>query len=149
MSTVTGKKSWASRVAVVAWLACAAAPSWAGIEVFTVAGSPVVNVPEGAAVVELDQPGRLDAELSDGLPTTESAATEELQRRMQGAEWQDMAARYQRAARGVARAWMLGVEQVPAVVLDGEYVVYGEHDVQAALNQIQDYQRQQGQGGGQ
>ncbi|MFG6179683.1 DUF1525 domain-containing protein, partial [Halomonas sp. THAF12] len=74
------------------------------------------------------------------------AATAELQRRMQGAEWQDMAARYQQAARGVARAWMLGVEKVPAVVLDGEYVVYGEHDVQAALNQIQSYQRQQGQG---
>lgn len=109
----------------------------AGVEVFTIAGEPVTNVPPKAAVVELDAPARLDARLSQGLPDDPDRAKQVLQSRMGGPDWQATLQRYNRVYTGLARAWMLGVEKVPAVVVDGQYVVYGEHDVAAALAEIE------------
>lgn len=109
----------------------------AGVEVFTIAGEPVVNAPDSAVVIELDAPARLDARLSHGLPNDPDRAKQVLQSRMEGPEWQATLQRYNQVYTGLARAWMLGVEQVPAVVVDGQYVVYGEHDVAAALAEIE------------
>lgn len=109
----------------------------AGVEVFTLAGEPVVNAPDTAVVIELDAPARLDARLSQGLPDDPDRAQQVLQSRMGGPDWQAIVQRYNRAYTGLARAWMLGVEEVPAVVVDGQYVVYGEHDVAAALAEIE------------
>lgn len=107
------------------------------VEVFTVASVPVTNAPDTAAVVELDAPGRLDTRISQDLPANPSSAKKALQARMQGAEWQATLKRYRSAYTGVARAWMLGVEKLPAVVVDSRYVVYGEPDVGAALQEIE------------
>ncbi|REC93371.1 TIGR03757 family integrating conjugative element protein [Kushneria indalinina] len=109
----------------------------AGVEVFTVAGQPVINVPDSAAVVELDAPGRLDARISQDLPSDPARAKQVLQSRMNGPEWQQTLQRYGQLYQGVARAWMLGVEKVPAVVVDSSYVVYGEPDVARALDAIE------------
>ncbi|MGE4533206.1 DUF1525 domain-containing protein [Halomonas sp.] len=56
--------------------ACLVGPVLAepAIEVFTTAGEPVINVPSGAAVIELDVPGRLDALLSQQLPADPDVA---------------------------------------------------------------------------
>ena len=108
------------------------------VEVFTTAGMPVTNVPPGTAVIELDAPARLDAGLSEGLPADLAAAEAVMRERMQSPEWHDALQRYGELHVGVARAWMLRVEKVPAVVVDGEYVVYGQPDVSAAVAEIQD-----------
>ncbi|MGQ7245530.1 TIGR03757 family integrating conjugative element protein [Salinicola sp. V024] len=109
----------------------------AGVEVFTTAGEPVVNVPASAAVVELDAPARLDARLSQDLPADPSRAKQVLQSRMNDPEWQQTLQEYGQLYQGVARAWMLGIETVPAVVVDSQYVVYGEPDVGRALEEIE------------
>ncbi|ALM54086.1 TIGR03757 family integrating conjugative element protein [Halomonas huangheensis] len=110
--------------------------AYAGVEVFTVAGEPIINAPASAAVVELDAPARLDAQISRDLPADPDRAKQVLQSRMSGPEWQATLKRYGEIYTGVARAWMLGIEKVPAVVLDGRYVVYGEPEVRVALEEI-------------
>lgn len=41
-----------------------------------------------------------------------------------------------KAQQDVADAWSLGIEKIPAVVVDRQYVVYGEPDVSRALELI-------------
>ena len=127
--------------------ACLAVPALAGpaIEVFTTAGGPAVNVPSGVAVIELDAPGRLDAELSQDLPADPELAEALMRERMATPEWQETADRYADSYLGLARAWQLGVEKVPAVVIDGRHVIYGQPDVAQALNEADRLLRQESQ----
>ncbi|AFT70386.1 hypothetical protein B5T_02112 [Alloalcanivorax dieselolei B5] len=111
-------------------------PAYAGIEVFTVATEPMTSVPDDAVVVELDAPARLDGALSMDLPTDPDAAAQAAQARMRSEDWQHVFKEYGRAYEAVARAWQLGIEKLPAVVVDGTYVVYGVHDVAQALQRI-------------
>lgn len=113
----------------------------AGVEVFTIAGEPIVNAPDSAVVIELDAPARLDAQISQDLPADPEQARQLLKSRMSGPEWQATLKRYGELYTGLARAWMLGIEKVPAVVVNGQYVVYGEHDVAAALAEIEQARR--------
>ena len=134
------------------WLAafglsvCLAVPALAGpaIEVFTTAGGPAVNVPSGVAVIELDAPGRLDAELSQDLPADPDVAAALMRERMSTPDWQETADRYADSYLGLARAWQLGVEKVPAVVIDGRYVIYGQPDVAEALREAERLMGQEG-----
>ncbi len=107
------------------------------IEVFTTAGEPAVNVPPGVAVIELDAPGRLDAELSQDLPADPDVAAAMMRERMATPEWQETADRYADSYLGLARAWQLGIEKVPAVVIDGRHVIYGQPDVAKALREAE------------
>lgn len=106
------------------------------IEVFTTAGDPVTHVPEGVAVIELDAPARLDAEISQGLSADLETARSSMRERMQSPEWQGVMQRYGDLHTGVTRAWLLRVETLPAVVVDGQYVIYGQHNVEAAVQDI-------------
>ncbi|QTP58174.1 TIGR03757 family integrating conjugative element protein [Billgrantia antri] len=119
--------------------ACLAGPALAepAIEVFTTAGEPAVNVPSGVAVIELDAPGRLDAELSRDLPADPNVAEAMMRERMATPEWQETADRYADSYLGLARAWQLGIEKVPAVVIDGSYVIYGQPDVAEAVREAE------------
>lgn len=112
-------------------------PAYAGIEVFTVATEPMTSVPDDAVVVELDAPARLDGALSLDLPTDPDAAAQAVQARMGSESWQHLFKEYGRAYEAVARAWQIGIEKLPAVVVDGTYVVYGVHDVAQALKRIE------------
>ncbi|WP_110689433.1 TIGR03757 family integrating conjugative element protein [Salinicola endophyticus] len=108
----------------------------AGVEVFTTADEPVINVPSDAAVIELDAPARLDARISQDLPADPKRAEQILKARMSKPGWQQTLQKYGQLYQGLARAWMLGVEKLPAVVVDSRYVVYGQADVGAALQEI-------------
>ncbi len=127
--------------------ACLVGPALAepAIEVFTTAGEPAVNVPSGVAVIELDAPGRLDAELSQDLPADPDVAVALMRERIATPEWQETADRYADSYLGLTRAWQLGVEKVPAVVLDGRYVIYGQPDVAAALREAERLMGQESQ----
>ena len=114
------------------------------IEVFTTAGQPAINVPSGVAVLELDAPGRLDARLSRDLPADPDMAEAIMRERMATPEWQETADRYADSYLGLARAWQLGVEKLPAVVIDSRYVIYGEPDVAAALSEAEHRLGQEG-----
>ena len=101
-----------------------------------------VHAVAGARVIELDRPGRIEAELAAGLPANPEKATAIVQRRLHdgGAELQRrMKASYQ----DVAEAWGLGIAKVPAVVLDRRYVVYGDPDVGRAVARIDARRRTQ------
>ncbi|KAF0804398.1 TIGR03757 family integrating conjugative element protein [Alloalcanivorax xenomutans] len=112
-------------------------PAYAGTEVFTVATEPMTSVPDDAVVVELDAPARLDGALSMDLPADPDAAAQAMQARMRSDDWQHVFKEYGRAYEAVARAWQIGIEKIPAVVVDGTYVVYGVHDVAQALQRIE------------
>lgn len=133
-------------LAVFGLSACLAGSALAepAIEVFTIAGEPVVNVPSGVAVLELDAPGRLDASLSQDLPADPEVAEGLMRERMANNEWQETADRYADSYLGLARAWQLGVEKVPAVVIDGRYVIYGQPNVADALNEAERLLGQEG-----
>ena len=126
--------------------ACLAGPAVAepAIEVFTTAGEPAVTVPSGVAVIELDAPGRLDAELSQDLPADPDVAAALMRERMSTPDWQETADRYADSYLGLARAWQLGLEKVPAVVIDGRYVIYGRPDVAEALSEAERLMGQEG-----
>ncbi|MGN8159705.1 TIGR03757 family integrating conjugative element protein [Salinisphaera hydrothermalis] len=116
-------------------LLAAAGSAAAQVEVFTVAGAPVTHVPDGVDVIEIDKPARLDKQLSEGLPRDKAAAAKAVQKRLSGFKQA-----YGSAYDGLLRAWRLGVERVPAVVVDGQYVVYGQPDVKAAVAEIRNAQ---------
>lgn len=120
-----------------------ASTALAGTEVFTVSSVPASQVPRDAVVVELDKPARLDTALSEKLPVNREAAAEQVRQRLRSAEWRDTINQYERAYTGLVRAWQLGVEQVPAVVVDGQYVVYGEPNVRKALAEIRAHQEEE------
>lgn len=123
--------SAAIRAIVCTILLLASLSATAQTEVFTVAGEPVTHVPDGVTVIELDKPSRLDKQLSEGLPDNKAAAAKAVQRRLPS-----LKQAYGQAYRGLISAWRLGIKRVPAVVVNGRYVVYGQPDVAAAVAEI-------------
>ncbi|MEY0162069.1 TIGR03757 family integrating conjugative element protein [Providencia rettgeri] len=66
---------------------------------------------------------------------------------LQSPAWQTQAAQLKQAYQGVIRAWQLGVERVPAVVVDDKWVIYGLTDVARAQSEIAQYRQRQEKGG--
>jgi len=134
------RRAMAMTMALCALLPTATA--WGSeVRVFTDRLHPVTAIP-GIRITELDAPTRLEAELAAQLPADRAQAAAIVQQRLQqgGFELQRrMASAYQ----GVADAWSLGVTKIPAVVVDGRYVVYGEPDVARALARIEAYRSPQ------
>lgn len=95
-----------------------------------------VKLMGGERVIELDQPSRIEAELSLGLPADPGQSADLVRQRL----GRDQLQRMGRAYQGVADAWGLGIAKVPAVVVDRRYVVYGEPDVARAVARINAYQ---------
>lgn len=125
------------------WLAglciLAANASAASVQVFTDRDHPV-QAPTGIRVVELDAASSLEAELSFPLPPdpTRAAAIARARLNAGGASLQRrLAVAYQ----SVVYAWSLGIEKIPAVVVDRRYVVYGVSDVARAVSIIDRYRR--------
>jgi len=137
-------RQFTGRIAHIGWMALPLlSQTVAATEVLVVTDSrhPVQAV-GGARVIELDRPGRIEAELAAGLPANPEKATAIVQQRLRdgGAELQRrMEASYQ----DVAEAWGLGIAKVPAVVLDRRYVVYGDPDVGRAMARIEARRRKQ------
>lgn len=110
------------------------------IEVFTNSSIYLTHT-AGATVYLLDGLEQLEDELSQGLPTNEAAAepvARERLRRMGATELQRRAAN---AAEGIARAGQYGIDRVPAIVFNGQSIVYGMTDIAQAksayLNAVQ------------
>lgn len=98
---------------------------------------PVLGT-EGARVIELDAPARIEAILSTDLSAHPTQAAAVVQQRLQadhGALAHQLVSIYQ----SVTDAWGVGVTTIPAVVVDRRYVVYGDPDATHALARIQAY----------
>lgn len=93
----------------------------------------------GERIIELDQPARIEAELSAGLPADLNHASALARQRLSTGH-SDLQRRMVQAYQGVADAWGLGIAKIPAVVVDRRYVVYGEPDVARAVTRIHTHQ---------
>lgn len=94
---------------------------------------------EADRVIELDAPARIEAELSKRLSKNPLEAQVQAQGRLQDDVVQGLLQAYQ----GTVEAWRLGVVKIPAVVVGGRYVVYGEHDVAQAVDRVERWRRVQ------
>jgi integrating conjugative element protein (TIGR03757 family) len=93
----------------------------------------------GERIIELDQPARIEAELSADLPADPNHASAFARQRLSTGR-SDLQRRIVQAYQGVADAWSLGIAKIPAVVVDRRYVVYGEPDVARAITRIHAHQ---------
>ena len=109
----------------------------ADIIVITDSSHPVKPM-GGERIIELDQPARIEAELSADLPADPNRATALARQRLSTGH-SDLQRRMGQAYQGVADAWSLGIAKIPAIVLDQRYVVYGEPNVARAVVRIRTY----------
>lgn len=110
----------------------------ADIIVITDSSHPVKPM-GGERIIELDQPARIEAELSADLPADPNHASAFARQRLSTGR-SDLQRRIVQAYQGVADAWSLGIAKIPAVVVDRRYVVYGEPDVARAITRIHAHQ---------
>ena len=114
------------------------------IEVFTDSMNPVVNNVDGITVYYIDRIDRLQKELSKDLPANPEAAKQAAIRRFQGMD-NKLSHELENAANGLVQAMQYGIDRYPAIVFDGNAVVYGITDVRAATQRYRQWQA----GGGQ
>ncbi len=103
------------------------------IEIFTTARYPISGATPAVQIYILDEPARIEAELSASLPQDKNAAAEFARARVQGA-WREEAQLLTRAYRGLLTARQYGVLRLPAIVFDGTAIVYGVTDLEEALS---------------
>ncbi|MGV6825524.1 MAG: TIGR03757 family integrating conjugative element protein [bacterium] len=121
------------------------------IEVFATAELPVASMSDldqqpGSKETELhvydiDGIQRIEAYLSEGLTDNPEHAKNVVLQRTQNLDDQ-VTTKMQMAAQGLAKAMQYGVDRYPAIVFDGQAVVYGVTDVQTALAHYQSWQRE-------
>lgn len=129
------------RVPILLVLLVAATSAAAEVWVITDARHPVVGAEAAKRVIALDAAQRIEAELSAQLPTDpQRAATLVQQRLNQGGT--ALQQRLREAYQGVTDAWSLGVNTVPAIVVDQRYVVYGETRLDRALARVAHYRKE-------
>lgn len=123
------------------------APAIAGeaapaIEVFTNSTIQVVSVSDNTTVYVMDRINQLQQVLSEDLPSDPENAKQLVLARFQRMDAQ-LSSELENAARGLVQAMQYGINRYPAIVFDGDAVVYGVTDVTAAT---QIYQRWQTRG---
>ena len=77
--------------------------------------------------------------LSFANPGNEAQAKQRALALIQSRDGQAMTARLRLSAEAIAVAWQHGIAQLPAVLVDERYVVYGVYDVESALTRIAGY----------
>ena len=84
----------------------------------------------------------LDSELSVGLPANERDAQTILRQRLHALGAAALASRTKSAAEGIVQSARYGVDRIPAVVVNGEAVIYGVTDIDVARAIFQQSSRQ-------
>lgn len=96
-----------------------------------------LNVPTGVRLIRLDDQQRLEEQLSRSLPSNPQQASMAAQQLLNSPEGARLLAELAHAQQGAADAWSIGITKLPAVVVDRQYVVYGQTDVAAAIKEIE------------
>lgn len=103
--------------------------------VITDRANPVIT--SGQSVTLLDEQQILEERLTSLLPKSPQLAAKAFEALMASPEGQQLNQQLAKAQQAKAKAWGLGITKVPAVVVDQRYVVYGEPNVQRALQLIE------------
>jgi integrating conjugative element protein (TIGR03757 family) len=103
----------------------------ATVEVFSNSAIYLTNIRD-ARVYLLDAMEVLDSELSVGLPANERDAQTILRQRLHALGAAALASRTKSAAEGIVQSARYGVDRIPAVVVNGEAVIYGVTDIDVA-----------------
>lgn len=116
----------------------------AGTVIYTDHAHPVTGeLNPDVTVTELDAPDRLQWQLFGTLSTNPAQAEQQARAVITSPAFrqdqQALAASYA----GVAHAWSLGLEKVPAVVFDDKWVVYGTTDVATARAKLKAWREKQ------
>ncbi len=109
------------------------------IEVFTDSMNPVANGVDGITVYYIDRIDRLQKELSKDLPANPEAAKQAALHRFQRMD-NKLSHELENAANGLVQAMQYGIDRYPAIVFDGNAVVYGITDVRAATQRYRQWQ---------
>ena len=138
---------WLVSLVLLADTACADPPSV--IEVFTSAERPLIKTDANDSggdwqdlaitVYEIDGIQSLERELSLDLPVEPQQSKAMVLQRLQRFD-APTRARLHSAATGLSKVLQYGVERYPAVVFDGEAVVYGLTDLSVALEHYRAWQ---------
>ena len=134
-----------TRVGLAAALLCCAAAFAADGERPDVVAFTLTSIPvraHGAAVHELDRMDRLAEAFGADLPGNPEKALAEVRRRLDSAAGRALRRDMAEATAGIALAARLGIEKLPAVVVDGRYAVYGVRDVRRALETVSAWRAQ-------
>ena len=116
--------------------ACPGPAALAGdVVAFTLSSMPLRA--GGAHVHVLDARDGHAAAFGADLPDDPERALAEARRRMATPAGRAALARIAEAGAGNALAARLGIEKLPAVVVDGRYVVYGVRDVARAVERVE------------
>ena len=103
--------------------------------VYTDKAHPVTAATD-ARIVLLDQQHHLETDLSRDLPPDPQLAAAIIHGRLSVPSGKRLQSDLAKAQQDLTDAWSLGIEKIPAVVVDRRYVVYGEPDVAKALELI-------------
>ena len=113
------------------------------IEVFTTSQYPIQENTARRAPNEsrghytrydIDSISRLQQELSHGLPNDPPRAKQRVLLRFQAMD-STLIQQLENAGKGLAHALAYGIDRIPAVVFDGQAVIYGVTDIDEALAQ--------------
>ena len=121
-------------------LVCLSAVCAADVIVYTTSFLPVKNIPrEGAEIYYLDDPEKPLAALSAGLPNNYDEATPVAVARINTEEGRRLLGELKRSYQGIVNAWLHKITDLPAILVDEQYVVYGVYDVVQAVALVDDY----------
>lgn len=111
------------------------------IEVFTTSQYPIQentarrapNESRGhCTLYDIDSISLLEQELSHGLPNDPPRAKQRVLQRFQSMD-STLVQQLENAGKGLAQAMAYGLDRLPAVVFDGQAVIYGVTDIDEAL----------------
>lgn len=94
-------------------------------------------------VIKLDEQQLIEEQLSQHLPRDPRQAAIVARQMINSPVGRALTQQLAVAQQGVADAWGLRVEKIPAVVVDREYVVYGQPNVAAAVDAVEKRRRKQ------
>ncbi|MCB0257502.1 MAG: TIGR03757 family integrating conjugative element protein [Anaerolineae bacterium] len=109
------------------------------IEVFTDSRHQVVPGNVSTTVYVIDRIHRLQQELSSDLPADPEPAKVLALQRFQRMDTH-LSRELENAAKGLVQAMQYGIDRYPAIVFDGQAVVYGLTDIPAATQLYQRWQ---------
>ena len=109
------------------------------IEVFTDSMNPVANGADGITVYYIDRIDRLQQELSKDLPADPVTAKQTALHRFQRMD-NNLSHELENAANGLVQAMQYGIDRYPAIVFDGNAVIYGITDIRAATQRYRQWQ---------
>ena len=120
------------------------------IEIFT--ASPFVMNEQGIQqlankgeaeykLYSVDRIDHLQQRLSRGLPSDPVQAKQAVLKRFQSMD-ADLSRQLENAAKGLAKALQYGIDRYPAIVFDGEAVIYGVTDLGVATSHYRRWQAQ-------